>query len=143
MWTATLRNRAPSSAKSSQELIDYLVFACWTQWLDYDLVTKFDFGQSVGFVGEGKDVGGLIQSFHDMAPMADLVAALPWLMNPSLKNPVFKRFMMPRARDKTGTGKMMKYRDDILDHRLKNRTEEGHNDFLSKLVSDTLNMASY
>ena len=59
-------------------------------------------------VREGKDVGGLIQSFHDMAPMAGLVAALPWLMNPILKNPIFKHFMMPRAGDRTGTGKIMK-----------------------------------
>ena len=85
-----------------------LDFACWAQWFVYDLVTQLGFGKAVGFVKEGKDVGGLIQSFHDMAPMAGLVAALPWLMNPILKNPLFKRFMMPKAGDSSGTGKIMK-----------------------------------
>ena len=89
-----------------------LDFACWAQWFVYDLVTQLGFGKPVGFVKQGKDVEGLIQSFHDMAPMAGLVAALPWLMNPILKNPLFKHYMMPKAGDNTGTGKIMKVRCD-------------------------------
>ena len=101
------RNKFASTGKE-------LDFACWAQWFVYDLVTQLGFGEAVGFVKEGKDVGGLIQSFHDMAPMAGLVAALPWLMNPILKNPLFKRYLMPRAGDNTGTGKIMKVNCDSL-----------------------------
>ena len=65
------------------------------------------FGEAIGFVRNGCDVGGLIQAFHDMAPMGGLVAALPWLMNPILKNPVLGKFLMPKAGDRSGTGKIM------------------------------------
>lgn len=65
------------------------------------------FGEAIGFVREGRDVGGLIQAFHEMAPLAGLVAALPWLMNPILKNSLLGRFFMPKAGDGTGTGKIM------------------------------------
>lgn len=87
-----------------------LDFACWARWFVYDLVTELSFGAPIGFIKHEKDVGGLIQSFHNMAPMAGFVAALPWLMNPILKNPLFKRFLMPRAGDNTGTGTIMKVR---------------------------------
>ena len=42
-----------------------------------------------------------------MAPLAGLVATLPWLMNPILKNPLWKRYMMPKAGDNSGTGRIM------------------------------------
>ena len=85
-----------------------LDFACWAQWFVYDLVSHLGFGRAIGFVKEGRDVNGLIQAFHDMGPLAGLVAALPWLMNPILKNPLFKRYMMPKAGDNTGTGRIMR-----------------------------------
>ena len=109
------------------------------------------FGKAIGFVREGTDVGGLIQAFHNMAPLAGLVGALPWLMNPILQNPILGRFFMPKAGDGTGTGKIMQvdkapkemysrashadtfqYRDNMLEHRLKNRHSDYHGDFLSK-----------
>lgn len=65
------------------------------------------FGEAIGFVRNGCDVGGLIQAFHDMAPMAGLVAALPWLMNPILKNPILGKLLIPKAGDRSGTGKIM------------------------------------
>ena len=65
------------------------------------------FGEAIGFVRNGCDIGGLIQAFHNMAPLAGLVAALPWLMNPILKNPVLGKFLMPKAGDRSGTGKIM------------------------------------
>lgn len=65
------------------------------------------FGEAIGFVQEGRDVGGLIQAFHDMAPLAGLIGALPWLMNPIIKNPLLGRFFMPKPGDGTGTGRIM------------------------------------
>lgn len=65
------------------------------------------FGEAIGFVRNGCDVGGLIQAFHDMAPLAGLVAALPWLMNPVLKNSILGKLLMPKAGDRSGTGKIM------------------------------------
>lgn len=71
------------------------------------------FGEAVGFVREGRDVGGLIQAFHNMAPLAGLVAALPWLMNPIIKSPLLGRYLMPKPGDGTGTGKIMLVSKDL------------------------------
>ena len=106
------------------------------------------FGAPLGFVRESRDIGGLIQHFHDMSPLAGFIAALPWLANPLLKNPIAKYFFIPRPGDSTGTGQIMKvghskkpvenmlilqkFRDDMLRDRLKDRSADGFDDFLSK-----------
>ncbi|KAL9123290.1 MAG: hypothetical protein Q9187_000162 [Circinaria calcarea] len=72
-----------------------------------------------------------------MAPLAGLVAALPWLMNPILKSPLVGKFFMPKAGDGTGTGKIMLYRDNMLKHRLENRHSEHHGDFLGSILAAT------
>lgn len=66
------------------------------------------FGKSVGFVDQAKDVGGLIQHFHNMAPFAGLVAALPDLINPLMNLPIIGDWIMPTPGDGTGTGSIMK-----------------------------------
>ncbi|TAQ85503.1 hypothetical protein B7494_g6168 [Chlorociboria aeruginascens] len=110
-------------------------FACYAQWFVYDLVTHLAFGAPLGFVRESRDIGGLIQHFHDMSPLAGFIAALPWLANPILKNPISKMFFIPRPGDNSGTGQIMKFRDDMLRDRLNNRSSEGYDDFLSNLLS--------
>jgi hypothetical protein len=80
----------------------------------YDTVSGLAFGQSPGFVKHGTDVEHLIQSFHDMAPMAGLVGALPHIMNPILNAPVLGNWLMPHPGDGTGTGKIMQVRATTL-----------------------------
>jgi hypothetical protein len=65
------------------------------------------FGKEIGFIREGRDVENLIKAFHDMAIFAGLVAMLPWLMNPLLKNPITKRYLMPKPGHNSGSGKIM------------------------------------
>lgn len=101
------------------------------RWFVYDLVTQLGFGEPIGFVKQGKDVGGLIAAFHEMAPLAGVLAAVPWLLNPIFKNPIFKGFLMPRPGDSSGTGRIMAYRDQMIKARLDSR-ETGHGDFLDK-----------
>ena len=98
-----------------------LDFACWAQWFVYDLVSHLSFGSAIGFVKEGKDIGGLIEAFHSMAPLAGLVAAIPWVVNPILKNPLLKRWLMPKAGDNTGTGRIMK----VVNCSLRSNTRSG------------------
>lgn len=64
------------------------------------------FGKEIGFIEKGKDVGNLIQAFHDMAPMAGLVAALPNLVNPILEAPIIGSYLMPKPGDGSGTGRI-------------------------------------
>lgn len=76
-------------------------------WFAYDLVTELGFGEPIGFVKQGKDVENLISDFHEMTPMAGVLAAVPWLIIPILTNPLFKRYLIPRSGDSTGTGRIM------------------------------------
>ena len=69
------------------------------------------FGKPPGFVENGKDVDGLIQKFHNMAPMAGLVAALPNWVNPLMNAPILGDYLMPTSGDGTGTGKIMQVRE--------------------------------
>lgn len=97
----TLRERFATTGKK-------LDFGEWSKWFMYDVVTDVTFGEPIGFVREGKDIGKLLQAFHELAPLAGLIAALPWLMNPLLKNDFFgRRFLMPKAGDSRGGGRIM------------------------------------
>ncbi|KAL5382175.1 hypothetical protein PMIN06_003836 [Paraphaeosphaeria minitans] len=107
----------------------------WVKWFVYDTISAMAFGKSVGFVEQGRDVEGLIQNFHDMAPMAGLVAALPNWVNPLMNAPILGDYLMPSPGDGTGTGKIMKYRDDMLRERFQNRHAMAHGDFLDNLMN--------
>jgi hypothetical protein len=71
------------------------------------MVCQLSFGEPIGFITQGCDVENLIKNFHDMAPFAAVVGALPWLVRPVLENPITRRFFMPKPGDSSGTGKIM------------------------------------
>lgn len=81
-----------------------------SRWFAYDTICQLSFGEPLGFVKEGRDIEDLIENFHDMAPFAAVVGALPWLARPFLENPITRRFAMPKPGDGTGTGKIMAVR---------------------------------
>lgn len=99
-WTAALATRFADTGK----LMD---FAAWSQWFAYDTICQLSFGEPLGFVREARDVSDLIKNFHDMAPFAAIVGALPWLCAPVLRSPITKWLFMPRPGDSSGTGKIM------------------------------------
>lgn len=72
-----------------------------------DTVTHFTFGKPIGFINAECDVDGLIAAPHSMAIMTGLIAALPWLSDPLVKNPFLKRFLLPGPRNRTGSGRFM------------------------------------
>lgn len=71
------------------------------------MICQLSFGEPLGFIKQGCDVENLISNFHDMAPFAAVVAALPWISKPILSHPITKQFFMPKPGDNTGTGKIM------------------------------------
>ncbi|CAG8953710.1 hypothetical protein HYFRA_00006599 [Hymenoscyphus fraxineus] len=107
----------------------------WLKWFIYDTVSGLAFGKSPGFVKNGMDVEGLIESFHSMAPMAGLVATLPHIMNSILNTPILGNWLMPHSGDGTGTGRIMQFRDNMLQDRLANRHENAHGDFLDNIMN--------
>jgi hypothetical protein len=99
-WTGALASRFADASKSMD-------FAAWSQWFAYDTICQLSFGEPLGFVREARDVFNLIKNFHDMAPFAAVVGALPWLCAPVLQSPITKWLFMPRQGDSSGTGKIM------------------------------------
>ena len=81
------------------------------RWFAYDTICQLSFGEPLGFVKEGRDIESLIENFHNMAPFAAVVAALPWLARPFLESPITRHFAMPKPGDGTGTGKIMAVRN--------------------------------
>ncbi|KAF2439288.1 cytochrome P450 monooxygenase [Karstenula rhodostoma CBS 690.94] len=107
----------------------------WIKWFVYDTISAMAFGKKVGFVEQGRDIETLIKKFHDMAPMAGIVAAIPNWMNPLLNAPILGDWLMPSPGDGTGTGQIMKYRDDMLRSRFADRHANVHGDFLDNLMN--------
>ncbi|RYP02833.1 hypothetical protein DL764_005574 [Monosporascus ibericus] len=110
-------------------------FAAWSQWFAYDTISQLSFGEPIGFVREGRDKGDLIKNFHDMAPFAAVVGALPWLCAPILQNPLTKWLFMPRPGDSSGTGKIMAFRDALLHDRLNDPQAHHKGDFLDNILA--------
>ncbi|KAL8919726.1 MAG: hypothetical protein Q9172_004839 [Xanthocarpia lactea] len=110
-------------------------FAAWSQWFAYDTICQLSFGEPLGFVAEGRDVENLIENFHNMAPFAAVVGALPWLARPFLENPITRRFAMPKPGDGTGTGKIMAFRDHLLEQRFKDPKAHQSGDFLDNILA--------
>ena len=98
----------PSTSRAIQSLRHQLIDSC--RWFAYDTICQLSFGEPLGFVKEGRDIEHLIGNFHDMAPFAAVVGALPWLARPFLENPLTRRFAMPKPGDGSGTGKIMAVR---------------------------------
>ncbi|KAJ5698795.1 Cytochrome P450 E-class group I [Penicillium macrosclerotiorum] len=127
-WTSVLTSRF---AETGQELD----FAAWSQWFAYDMICQLSFGEPIGFVSQGRDVENLIENFHQMAPFAAVVGALPWLARPFLENPITRRYFMPKPGDGSGTGKIMAFRDRLLAERLNNPKPRQKGDFLDNILN--------
>ncbi|KAI9146993.1 Cytochrome P450 monooxygenase [Paramyrothecium foliicola] len=112
-------------------------FAKWSQWFSYDTISQLAFGEPIGFIRGATDVSDLIKNFHDMAPFAAVVGALPWLCAPFLNNPLTKRYLMPKPGDKTGIGKVMSFRDALLRTRFENPQARHQGDFLDIIFNST------
>ncbi|KAI1496961.1 cytochrome P450 monooxygenase [Biscogniauxia marginata] len=127
-WTTAISRRfADTGAKMD--------FAAWSQWFAYDTVSQLTFGEPLGFVREARDLSNLIKNFHDMAPFAAIVGALPWLCGPILRSPISKWLFMPRSGDSSGTGKIMAFRDNLLKTRLEDPQAQHKGDFLDNILN--------
>lgn len=58
-------------------------------------------------VEEGRDVDRLISEWHRVFTLGGLIATLPWLINPIIRNRYLKTFLMPSKGHNTGSGHIM------------------------------------
>ncbi len=66
------------------------------------------FKKRLGFLTKGKDVDGLIAAFRNTGWVIGLMALFPYLLNPIFRLPVIGQYLLPRAGNSIGIGKVMK-----------------------------------
>jgi hypothetical protein len=83
----------------------------------YDVISEIAFGAPFGFIEQGKDIGGLIQGFHDGLPAFGLLSRLhpftSWV-----KTTFMKKYLFATAADDSGIGVIMRFRDKLINERL-------------------------
>ncbi|KAI3317589.1 cytochrome P450 [Xylariaceae sp. AK1471] len=99
-------------------------FAPWSVYLAYDIIGDIGFGAPFGFVEHGKDLGGLIQGFHDGSMPFGLMARLYPFTN-FIKKTFLGKYMVASPEQDNGVGVLMRFRDKLLAQRLED-IEKGH-----------------
>lgn len=87
------------------------------RYLVYDIISEIGFGAPFGFIEQGKDVGGLIQGFHDGLPAFGLLARL-YPFTDWMKSTFLKKYLVAKPADDTGIGVLMRFRDRLISERL-------------------------
>jgi cytochrome P450 len=84
----------------------------------YDIVSDFGFGAPFGFVESGKDIGGLIQGFHDGMTAFGLLGRFYPFTSQVKKTSLGKKMLIAKPTDNTGIGTLMRFRDKLLAQRM-------------------------
>lgn len=93
------------------------------RYLVYDIISEIGFGAPFGFIEQGKDVGGLIQGFHDGLPAFGLLARL-YPFTDWMKSTFLKKYLVATPADDTGIGVLMRFRDRLIAERLQDIEEK-------------------
>ncbi|KAE8153030.1 cytochrome P450 [Aspergillus avenaceus] len=97
-------------------------FSWWAVFVVYDIISEIGFGAPFGFIQQGQDVGGLVQGFHDGLPAFGLLARLhpftSWV-----KTTFLKKYLVAKPEDNTGIGVLIRFRDRLVDERLRDIAE--------------------
>jgi hypothetical protein len=88
----------------------------------HGVISEIGFEAPLGFIEQGKDVEGLIQGFHGGLPAFGLLARLHpftrWV-----KATFLKKYLVAKLEDNTGIGVLMRFRDRLIDQRLREVAE--------------------
>ena len=93
-------------------------FAPWAVFMAYDIISEVGFGAPLGFVEKGEDIGGLIQGFHDGLPAFGLMCRL-YPFTEWVKTTFVADKLVAKPEDDSGIGVLMRFRDKLLDQRMK------------------------
>lgn len=84
---------------------------------------RLTIGKPLGFVETGKDVSGLIKSWHDGLWGLTLMSRL-YPMTAWVKRTPLDRYLVASPNQNYGIGVIMKFRDQIIEQRMRD-VEEG------------------
>ncbi|PQE08820.1 flavonoid 3, 5 -hydroxylase protein [Rutstroemia sp. NJR-2017a WRK4] len=93
-------------------------FAPWAIFMAYDIISEIGFGAPLGFVEKGEDIGGLVQGFHDGLPAFGLMCRL-YPFTEWIKSTFLGDKFVAKPEDDSGIGILMRFRDKLLDQRMK------------------------
>ena len=89
-------------------------FTEWIRWFLLDTMTDVIFSEPSGFLKEGRDVDHMIEGLRDMSLFALLLGTFPWLVNPIIDRPFFRKWLLPHIGDRKGAGIMMSVRRILI-----------------------------
>lgn len=93
-------------------------FNWWAIYMAYDIVSEIGFGAPFGFVEEGKDVGGLIEGFHQgLVPFGIMARLYPFTY--WVKSTWMGKYLVATPEQDSGIGKLMRFRDRLIAERQK------------------------
>ncbi|KAF4616258.1 hypothetical protein G7Y89_g15148 [Cudoniella acicularis] len=115
-WISALRTRFAAT----EQIFD---FSDWGNYLVLDIVTRYFFGQEMGFPEHG-DKTGMLADTRANGPSIHGLARLPHLKMFLLRS--LGRFLAPTAGDGSGLGNILKLRDDFYEERLAKGTGMSH-----------------
>ncbi|KAK5064363.1 hypothetical protein LTR84_000196 [Exophiala bonariae] len=72
-------SRFSEKLKEFSESKEHIDIAHWLQCYAFDVITKITFDRRFGFLENGEDVGGVIQSIDNFNLYATLMGVFPWL----------------------------------------------------------------
>ena len=111
----------------------------------YDIISEVGFGAPFGFVEKGDDVSGLIKGFHDGLPAFGVLARLhpftTWV-----KTTFLGEHLVAKPEDDSGIGTLMRFRDKLLDQRMKDieaGKTAGRTDLLQTYVNNQSRSNAY
>ena len=93
-------------------------FAPWAVYMAYDIISEVGFGAPFGFVDQATDVGGLIQGFHEGLPAFGFLARM-YTFTAFVKRTWLGDKIVAKPEDDSGIGTLMRFRDRLLEKRLK------------------------
>lgn len=107
--------------------------ADWMHWLAFDVVMNLAFGEPVGFVKEGKDVGGLIQSLVELFDAALVLVTIPAIMK-FLNLPWIHALAGPKPTDLKGPGAIQGTADRAVHARVTGGNQKDRRDLLHRFM---------
>ncbi|UNI24529.1 hypothetical protein JDV02_010266 [Purpureocillium takamizusanense] len=93
-------------------------FVPWAFYLAYDVVSSVGFGAPIGFIEQGRDVFGLARCVGDGMPVFGLMSIF-WPFTEWIKTTFLGRYLVSSPQDKTGFGVALRFRDEVVEQRLK------------------------
>jgi cytochrome P450 len=116
---ASLKQSIRSKYISDEKSTRPIDFAATAQYFALDTISTIAFGKAFGYLEADSDVTGYVQAMNVFAPMASLLADVPWMRKLFLNDWLFSK-IGPKPTDEKGPGLIMGLAKATVDARFEN-----------------------